>query len=125
MKSTGPTTKTRQSVIDRSGGWCEACNRAAPMSIHHRMPRKMGGTSIEWINKSENLLALCGSGVTGCHGRIESNRAVSYDRGLLLRVGMNPWATPFMDDDRRWWLITKLGKTELTLPCNHTAGVER
>jgi len=94
------------------------------MSIHHRMPRKMGGTSNLWINGVENLLALCGSGVTGCHGRVEANRAGSYDRGLLLRSGMYPWTTPFMDDTKKWWLITESGKQELTLPFDHTVGMK-
>lgn len=124
MKNTGPSDEIREAVTVRSDGTCEACNRAAPMSIHHRMPRKMGGTNNLWINSVENLLALCGSGVTGCHGRIESNRADSYDRGLLLRSGMFPWLTPFMDDDRKWWLNTESGKRELTFPFDPNVGVK-
>lgn len=120
MRKTGPSPEVRQEVIDRCDALCEVCNADAVGSIHHRMPRKMGGTASAWINGVENLLALCGSGVTGCHGRIESNRADSYERGLLLRSGMQPWSTPFMDDSKSWWLITAEGKKELTLPFDTT-----
>ena len=31
-----------------------------------------------------NGLAVCGSGTTGCHGRIERNRRASFDAGFLV-----------------------------------------
>jgi hypothetical protein len=31
----------------------------------------MGGTRAEWINEPANLLTLCGSGTTQCHGVVE------------------------------------------------------
>lgn len=36
-------------------------------------------------NSVVNLLRLCGSGTTGCHGLIEANRELSRDLGLLVR----------------------------------------
>jgi hypothetical protein len=45
----------------------------------------MGGTRRPWINQLTNLLLLCGSGTTGCHDRVEANRAVAYAAGWLIR----------------------------------------
>jgi hypothetical protein len=46
-----------------------------PVSVHHRRPRMMGGSRNESTYiKPANLIVLCGSGTTGCHGWVESNR---------------------------------------------------
>ena len=37
-------------------------------SIQHRKARGMGGTNDPSINSPANLIVLCGSGTTGCHG---------------------------------------------------------
>lgn len=37
-----------------------------------------------WINLPANLLLLCGSGTTGCHGWIEAHRGDSLDLGWLV-----------------------------------------
>lgn len=54
-------------------------------SIHHRVPRGAGGAKhVPWINLPANLLLLCGSGTTGCHGWIEKHRAESIEKGWLM-----------------------------------------
>jgi hypothetical protein len=45
----------------------------------------MGGTKQAWVNLPAALLTLCGSGVTGCHGFIETNREDAYNAGWLVR----------------------------------------
>lgn len=59
------------------------------MSIHHRKPRRMGGTTDIRINQTSNLMAICGSGTTGCHGWLEHNRQVAYKKGWLVRANEN------------------------------------
>jgi hypothetical protein len=62
---------------------------------HHRLPRRMGGTSNPAINTACNLLDLCGSATTGCHGFLESHRSEARDcYGWLLRAGADPATTP-------------------------------
>lgn len=93
----GPTPKTRQIVWTRAGSRCEVCGTnllTAPNSIHHRRRRGMGGNRSVWINQPSNLILICGTGVTGCHGHIESYRTAAYDAGLLLRDGEMPWEHP-------------------------------
>lgn len=55
------------------------------VSIHHRQPRGAGGTRGAATHSLANLLLICGSGTTGCHGYIEDNRRWAYDTGWLVR----------------------------------------
>lgn len=89
--------KVLTQIEHRSGGWiCERCGSGGSMrwSLHHRKPRGMGGTKNKMINSAANLLWLCGSGTEGCHGWVESNRAVSYEQGLLLHRNDDPTEVP-------------------------------
>lgn len=45
----------------------------------------MGGSAESWVDKPANGLTVCGSGVAGCHGDIESNRELAISLGLLIR----------------------------------------
>ena len=90
---------------DRGIGW----------SAHHRKPRGMGSTSDPKIAGIANLLVVCGSGTTGCHGRIERNRDVSLAVGLLIpRNATTPEYEPTVVRVRRldqsWWLLTDTGR---------------
>lgn len=99
-RTTGPTSTTRDIVWARAGGRCEVCggSLAGPtgFSVHHRLPRRMGGSRRAELNTPSNLLVVCGSGTTGCHGRIESNRERAHEDGLLLHDGQDPASVPVM-----------------------------
>jgi len=86
--------KSRPIVEDRSGGWCEVhipgvCEKRAT-NMHHRWAEGQGGPSTP-----ENLIHLCGSGTTGCHGHIEHNRAQGYAKGWLVHTGVDPSTIPW------------------------------
>jgi hypothetical protein len=53
-------------------------------SVHHRIPRGMGGSSSRLLGSPANLLLLCGSGVDGCHGWVEQNREQATTLGYLI-----------------------------------------
>lgn len=78
----------RRIVRERCGGRCERCGAPGP-TIHHRRKRSQGGT---WC--PSNLIALCGGGVTGCHGWVEANPAAAHAAGLWLRHGENAAERP-------------------------------
>ena len=81
----------------RAGGRCELCGlslASGPYSRHHRRPRRMGGTRRPDVHSLPNLLLLCGDGVRGCHGRVESDRAEALAEGWLLHDGEDPATTP-------------------------------
>ena len=116
---TGFDARTAALVLERQGGRCFWCRtwiasgtRGLDYSIHHRCPRRRGGNKSDWINAPSNALAVCGSGVTGCHGWIESARDTALDLGLLVsgvaaNVNPNrrPAHIPVTDrDGARWWL---------------------
>jgi len=90
--------ETRDAVQRRSGGRCEVgllgtCTGQAA-NLHHRLPRRMGGTSNPAASTACNALHLCGSGTTGCHGWIEAHRAEALGRGWLLHAGQDPAVEP-------------------------------
>jgi 5-methylcytosine-specific restriction protein A len=107
---TGPTQVTREIVYARAGNVCEICYRPPHMgSLHHRKARGMGGSRAKWINLPANLMLVCGSGTTGCHGKIESYRERSFDAGWLLRWGEDAEVKPFVDGHGDWWRLDNDG----------------
>ena len=105
-KQTGANNAVRLRIIERAFFECENCgtnNFDFGISIHHRKPRGMGGTKKTEINDPSNLLLLCGSGTTGCHGWIESHRTESYEKGLLVKQNDNPEDVPVVDKYENVW----------------------
>lgn len=92
-RDTGPDLSTRNMLWVRARGRCELCGRdltgGHPFSRHHRRPRGMGGTSLEWVNDITNLLLLCGTATTpgGCHQMVESQRLLAVANGWLIPAG--------------------------------------
>lgn len=83
-RNTGFSLKVRQLILDRAGDMCEGmvsdeCTSRVE-AIHHRKPRKMGGSKRADINQASNGLALCND----CHLFVESHRAYAVSRGLLI-----------------------------------------
>jgi len=103
-----------QLVLERDGGACVRCGipiqgeRGRDWSIHHRRPRGMGGTRKP--DSPANLLTLCGSGATGCHGEVESHRADALKSGWLVSQWADPAATPVLvGHGARWVYLTEDG----------------
>lgn len=82
------STKARKLLAQRSGGLCEICGKRAT-NVQHRKNRSQGGG---W--DLSNLLHLCGTGTTGCHGYIHANPDRSYANGWSVRQAMNPVDSP-------------------------------
>lgn len=78
-------------------------------SIHHRIPRGMGGSKSEKINGAANLLLLCGSGTTGCHGEIEQDRTISLTNGWLLNRHYDPEKVDVLRWRKEWVRLTNEG----------------
>lgn len=68
------------------GGRCEL-HGGLGSNVHHR--NKQGRV---WVGS--NLIRLCGSGTTGCHGWIESHPEHAMALGLWLRHDEDPTAVP-------------------------------
>lgn len=114
----GPTPAVRETVTLRAHYQCEMCYRPihGQASVHHRRPRRMGGTKRGDTNQPANLLLLCGSGTTGCHGWVESHRKKALDAGIILYDRDIPAEHPFMDGHGNWWLLDNAGAKHATNP---------
>lgn len=62
----------------------------------------MGGSRQSHLNRAGNLLFLCGSGTTGCHGWVESNRQEAVRLGYLVPRYAVPATTPLLYRGREW-----------------------
>lgn len=103
-RDTGPTRAQRDDVLWRCDGRCEVCGKPLWVygqgwvdvhSFHHRQPRGMGGSTVE-TNGPERLLLLCGDATSpgGCHQMVESQRALAYANGWLVRRPTDPATVP-------------------------------
>jgi len=84
-------------VVARDNASCVCCGRniaglerGRDWSIHHRIPRGMGGSRDPRLSLPANLVVLCGSGTTYCHGFVERHRTWARERGLLLWRSQEP-----------------------------------
>lgn len=116
IKATGPSIQVVEVCLERAQYSCEVLGcmvghrRGVDWSVHHRLPRRMGGSNNTALNLPSNLLIVCGSGTTGCHGWLESRRAEAYDAGFILRAGQVPARVPvslaygvvLLDDEGGW-----------------------
>lgn len=102
----------------RARGRCEVCEidltQAIPMSAHHRLPRQAGGDRRPDVHSITNLLLVCGTGTTGCHGDIERNRSWAYERGYLVHRGLAPDEVPVRMHGRTWLLLPDGDLREVT-----------
>lgn len=83
-------TKATQALVKaRDGGKCVICGAPAT-NLHHRKPRKHGD------NTPANMLSLCGSGTTGCHGHITTHPHDAYTHGWSIRTNNDPTEIPVL-----------------------------
>jgi hypothetical protein len=98
-------------AAQRAGGVCERCGhvlrgpRGLAWSVHHRRPRGMGGSHRAHTTCACNLVLVCGSGVTGCHGWIESHRKAAKVHGWLV--------SQYQDEPSKWPLARHGGTVVL------------
>jgi hypothetical protein len=84
--------------MDRDQHSCAVCGcsigAVLDHSVHHRRNRGSGGSRRPEINSPSNLLLVCGSATTLCHGRITSNanRVEALTAGWV--VSLNAKHTP-------------------------------
>ncbi len=84
---------TRAVIRDRDQDSCVRCGihaNAIGASIHHRKRRRDGGHA--W----SNLVVLCGSGTTGCHGWATENPAAARADGVVVPSWDEPATTPIL-----------------------------
>lgn len=109
--------KTIALVKQRDNESCVRCGRMGG-NIHHR---RMRSQSPKWaVHNIENLILLCGSGTTGCHGWVHGHPAESYENGWMVRSYRDPENVPLIDAEGRAWFLTNRGtkiQAEMEVPC--------
>lgn len=71
----------RRLVYERDKGRCVVCLEAVTTgSVHHRQGRR-----IKDPHRLSNCVLVCGTGTTGCHGRIHANPEWAYENGYMVR----------------------------------------
>lgn len=120
----GPDRKTRAEVLHRDEGSCVRCGQVvfnthseqplAQYSLQHRRARGMGGTRNPIANAPENLIVLCGTGTTGCHGWVETHREESRQHGWAISQTEDPALIPVTHHlwGRMW--LTRFGYASCT-----------
>ena len=98
--------EVRDKVLERDRYCCALCGRSiqgAQYSLHHRRGR--GGAA---PHTPENLITLCGSGISGCHGEVHRNPAASYASGFMVRrLGiLSPEEVPLVDKAGNGFFLT-------------------
>lgn len=107
-RNTDPTRPTVLLVRTRDKG-CVVCGSHWSPTTQHRNSRGMGGTLSDAINRPSNLIVLCGSGTTGCHGWVEDHPMFSREAGWALRSTDNPLEHPVLYLDG-WFYLDDLGQ---------------
>lgn len=82
-------------VLERDSHRCVRCGvhlAGRFYSVHHRKLRRHGD------HTSANLITLCGSGTTGCHGWVHDNPDLARDPelGYLVRSRTEPGTVPVL-----------------------------
>lgn len=96
-KSTGPDAHTVELVLMRDAYQCVICAdplhglRGVDYSIHHRKLRSAGVD-----HRASNLISLCGSGTTGCHGEVHAQRNKARKGGWIVLPTDDPAVTPVL-----------------------------
>ncbi len=72
--------KTRAQLHERAHGCCEICGLWGANNAHHRRNQSQGGS-----DTLSNLMLLCGSGTTGCHGDVTEHPDDAVENGWTIR----------------------------------------
>lgn len=104
-----PSRRTVALVKQRDGLRCVRCGRfleGVPASIHHRRMRSHKFTG---LHEPSNLICLCGTGSTGCHGWVHAHPKEAYEQGWLVHGWNDPTYIPVFIHSNRFIFLDDAG----------------
>ena len=109
---------SKRIALERQGWHCLRCganihdpSRWPGRSGHHRQLRRAADPDVR--HSPANIVELCGSGTTGCHGWVHQH--VAERLGLIVPLGADPRDVPVFDWEGRRLLLNMDGTaTRLT-----------
>jgi hypothetical protein len=109
-----PTADVREAVLTRDMRLCQWCGRgvdpsSGDYSLQHRRARGTGGSVADDTNTAANLLTMCGSATTGCHGHVESHPNDARARGFRLFQWQAPDTVPALLWTGDWYYLDPIG----------------
>ena len=114
MSQSAFSERTRELVRQRANNRCDLCGSrilAGVAQLHHRSPRKAGGSSNADLGSPANALLLH----VLCHARVEKDRSRSYSMGWLVHAWDNPAEIPVRLFNG-WFMLTVEGECVPTSP---------
>ena len=96
-------------VYSRDGHRCQRCGISIvdnPSSTHHRKLKGMGGSAL--LESPDNLIRMCGSGTTGCHGWAHGNVSEARALGFIVGRLQTPADVP-VKTHHGWMLLDPTG----------------
>lgn len=110
-RDVGPPAEVVDGALEREHYSCALCGmgigpegRGIGWSVHHRLRRSQG------VDHSiQNVIILCGSGTTQCHGWVHANPSDARAGGWLLSGRQEPLAVPVLVAGQRWVYLTATG----------------
>lgn len=105
-----PPRATCRLVDQRDDSSCTRCGRwlpGTPASRHHRKRRSQASKAE--VHSPANLIDLCGTGTTGCHGWIHAHPTEAYEHGWMLHPTDDPQTTPVLSHQHGWILLDDHG----------------
>jgi hypothetical protein len=109
----------RAQPLDSQTPLCECCGKRPASNLHHRQNDGQGGP-----DTVVNFLALCGTGTTGCHGRITRLREWARVYGYAVWSTESPALVPVAHARLGWVYLLPTGgwhRTDDRPPAWHTA----
>lgn len=101
--------RVRRAVFERESWRCLRCGAGSGrFQLHHRLPRRLGGSRRPEVAAVSNLVLLCDF----CHAAVESHRIAATTAGLLLPAGAIPEREPVLLRGGRKVLLTPDGRYE-------------
>lgn len=99
--------RIREIVRERDLFTCMKCGEYlgpfGTYSLQHRRARGSGGSKAPDTDLPANLVNLCGTATTGCHGEVEAHPTEALATGMRVSQGHSPLLVPLLT--YKGWLL--------------------